>query len=330
MKLVENRHEILYIYDAKYCNPNGDPGDENKPRTDPETGINLVTDVRLKRTIRDYLYEVKGEEIFVRLERDEEGYLPDAKERAKQFLPADLKNKKEKLKKKKEIIDQNILSKCIDVRLFGATIPLELKNEEGKTKTSSITHTGPVQFQMGRSFHKVVIERIKGTGAFAAQKKKEQQTFRTEYIVPYSLIGFYGVVNENRAQETHLTEEDLLAMYEGMWLGTKNMITRSKLGLTPRVLFVIRYKPGNFQMSDLDVKIKMKTDMPEVEIRSTEDYVIDATELIESLKQYKNKIEKILLKEDESIRFVVSGKEPTTLNNLLKETGIPIEILEIE
>ncbi len=328
--IVENRHEIFFIYDAKYCNPNGDPGDENKPRTDPETGINLVTDVRLKRTIRDYLYDVEKKEIFVRLERDEEGYLPDAKERAKAFLPDELKNKKEKINIKKEKIDENILSKCIDVRLFGATIPLELKDEKGKDKTTSITHTGPVQFQMGRSFHKVIVERIKGTGAFASQKKKEQQAFRTEYIVPYSLIGFYGVVNEHRAKETRLTEDDLAALYRGMWLGTKNMITRSKLGLTPRILLVIRYKPGNFQMSDLDSKLAIKSDKPDIELRNTQDYVMIADELVDALNKYKEKIEKILIKDDNTINFVTNNNEPTDLTSILKQTGIPVEELNLE
>jgi len=63
---VKNRSEILFIYDIRDGNPNGDPMDENKPRIDEETGVNLVTDVRLKRTIRDYLYNFKGQEIFVR------------------------------------------------------------------------------------------------------------------------------------------------------------------------------------------------------------------------------------------------------------------------
>ena len=55
--MIKNRHEILFIYDVTDANPNGDPLDENKPRMDEETNTNIVTDVRLKRTIRDYLYK---------------------------------------------------------------------------------------------------------------------------------------------------------------------------------------------------------------------------------------------------------------------------------
>ncbi len=63
---LTNRSEILFLYDIQNANPNGDPNDENKPRIDEETGNNIVTDVRLKRTIRDYLMEEKKQEIFVR------------------------------------------------------------------------------------------------------------------------------------------------------------------------------------------------------------------------------------------------------------------------
>jgi len=84
---VNNRSEILFIYDIRDGNPNGDPLDENKPRIDEETGINLVTDVRLKRTIRDYLYNFKGLEIFVReiIYDDQNMYIQDGKRRAKDF-----------------------------------------------------------------------------------------------------------------------------------------------------------------------------------------------------------------------------------------------------
>jgi CRISPR-associated protein Csh2 len=58
-ELVKNRSEILFLYDVTDANPNGDPVDENKPRIDEETGVNIVTDVRLKRTVRDYLINFK-------------------------------------------------------------------------------------------------------------------------------------------------------------------------------------------------------------------------------------------------------------------------------
>ncbi|MHC1574778.1 MAG: type I CRISPR-associated protein Cas7, partial [Candidatus Methanogasteraceae archaeon] len=83
---IANRSELVFLYDLKDANPNGDPLDENKPRIDEETGINLVTDVRLKRTIRDYLYKFKKQEIFVREIETGEGHIQDAKLRAEDFL----------------------------------------------------------------------------------------------------------------------------------------------------------------------------------------------------------------------------------------------------
>ena len=83
MSKIENRSEILFLYDIENANPNGDPNDENKPRIDEETGKNIVTDVRLKRTIRDYLM-VNGHDIFVREKTyDNEGDIQEAKLRAK-------------------------------------------------------------------------------------------------------------------------------------------------------------------------------------------------------------------------------------------------------
>ena len=73
--IITNRSEILFLYDVTYANPNGDPVDENKPRIDEETEINIVTDVRLKRTIRDYLNDYKGQDIFIIESRDENGNL---------------------------------------------------------------------------------------------------------------------------------------------------------------------------------------------------------------------------------------------------------------
>ena len=82
-----NRSELLFLYDINDANPNGDPLDENKPRIDEETETNFVTDVRLKRTIRDYLKEFADEEIFVREKSSDSGEgLQDAKTRALDYL----------------------------------------------------------------------------------------------------------------------------------------------------------------------------------------------------------------------------------------------------
>ena len=247
-KIVKNRSEIIFLYDIKDANPNGDPLDENKPRIDEETGINIVTDVRLKRTVRDYLMNFKRKEIFVREIADENGIIQDAKLRAMDFLKDSVNLKEKSFNEQKEAIKEAILENCIDIRLFGATIPLDISVKDGnkaKSVTGSITLTGPVQFRMGRSLHKVELKHIKGTGAFASGQGSRQKTFREEDILPYSLISFYGIINENAAKHTQLSEEDIELLLEAIWNGTKNLISRSKIGQTPRLLLKVNYKEEN-------------------------------------------------------------------------------------
>jgi len=282
--LLTKRREILFIYDVSFGNPNGDPNDSNKPRIDEETGRNLVTDVRLKRTVRDYLLNFEGLEIFVREIRNNEGIIQHAKARAKDF-----ENNPEK-----------ILNECIDVRLFGGTIPIETdkkkdgKKKDGEKKDSSITFTGPVQFNMGQSLHRVKLEYIKGTGAFASEANKQQKTFREEYILPYSLIAFYGVVNENTAKITKLTDSDVEYLKKGLWLGTKNLISRSKNEQMPRLLVEIVYKEGGkYHIGELHRYVNLVPEKLDEEIRSPEDYVLDLSKLFEVIEQDHEKIEKV-------------------------------------
>lgn len=306
-ELIKNRSEIVFLYDIKDANPNGDPLDENKPRIDEETGINIVTDVRLKRTIRDYLMNFKNEEIFVREIEKDDGTIQDAKARAEDFLEkVDLGERR--FNEQKEKIKKAILEKCIDIRLFGATIPLDISVKEGnkvKSVTGSITLTGPVQFRMGRSLHKVELKHIKGTGAFAAGKDKRQKTFREEDILPYSLISFYGIINENAAKHSQLTEDDISLLLEGMWNGTKNLISRSKVGQMPRLLLKVNYKEQNYHIGDLDKLITIKDieQMSQEKIRDISEFELDASELVNILNSYKEKIDSINLKLDNRIRI---------------------------
>lgn len=322
MSEIKNRSEIVFFYDIKDANPNGDPLDENKPRIDEETGINIVTDVRLKRTIRDYLNNFRGEEIFVREIADEDGIIQDAKLRANNFLKKD-DLKENSFNKQKETIKEAILDKCIDARLFGATIPLDISVKEGnkmKSVTGSITLTGPVQFRMGRSLHKVELKHIKGTGAFASGKDKRQKTFREEDILPYSLISFYGIVNENAAKHTHLSEDDISLLLEAMWKGTKNLISRSKAGQMPRLLLKVNYKEENYHIGDLDklITIKGLERINQEKIRDISDIELDATELIKTLNNHKEKIDSVDLIIDDRVKINLEGLDPTIkINNIV-------------
>jgi CRISPR-associated protein Csh2 len=296
-EIVKNRSEILFLYDVKDANPNGDPVDENKPRIDEETGVNIVTDVRLKRTVRDYLYEYKGQEVFIREIRKGDGNLKTKEERLNDFG------------------DDSIIDRCIDIRLFGSTTAVE-----GRT----IAFTGPVQFKYGRSLHKVDLTCIKGTTVMPSGADKKQGTFTERYILPYSLIVFYGVVNENAAktQGIPLTEEDVDLMLDAIWNGTKNLISGSKFGQMPRLLIQIIYKENqNFHIGELDKLVSIKSEKPDEAIRDISEVKIDISELIKTLTNHKDKIEKIRFKCDDRAKFIKDGQD-VNINNAFSEISI--------
>jgi len=298
---VKNRSEILFIYDIRDGNPNGDPLDENKPRIDEEAGVNIVTDVRLKRTIRDYLHDFKSLEIFVReIVYDEQNmFIQDGKRRAKDFGEN----------------AEKILDGCIDVRLFGGVIPL---------KGDSITYTGPVQFKMGRSLHRVTMKHIKGTGAFASKEGSKQATFREEDILPYSLILFYGIINENAAKHTGLSEEDVTFLLDGIWNGTKSLISRTKTGQVPRLLMKVNYSKKNYHIGDLDKMIKLVTDMPHESIRDTADFQLEISELVNKLAVEKGSIKDIEICSDDRVNFCKDGAD-FSIDHLAEATGIVVK-----
>ena len=298
---VNNRSEILFIYDIRDGNPNGDPLDENKPRIDEETSINLVTDVRLKRTIRDYLHDFKGEEIFIRevVYDKMTGSIQTGIQRAGNF----------------DNSPERILKECIDIRLFGGVIPL---------KEDSITYTGPVQFKMGRSLHRVTMKHIKGTGAFASKEGSKKETFREEDILPYSLILFYGIINENAAKHTHLTEDDIKLLLEGTWNGTKSLISRTKAGQVPRLLLKVNYSKENYHIGDLDKMLKLTSEIPHESIRGTEDFKIDISDLVEKLASEKNSIKDIEICSDDRVNFC-KGEADFSIGHLAEATGIVVK-----
>ena len=140
---------------------------------DVESGRAKVSDVRLKRTIRDYLHGVSQKEIFCREKEKPDGTIQTGKDRADDFYQTIEKSAAKEAKsvlQKRDLIQKQVLEECIDVRLFGATIPVS--KVKANEKDSSVTITGPVQFAMGTSLHRVEPRFIKGTGAFASGEGK--------------------------------------------------------------------------------------------------------------------------------------------------------------
>jgi CRISPR-associated protein Csh2 len=314
-----NKAEILFLYDLSWGNPNGDPNDENKPRVDSETGINIVTDVRLKRTVRDDL-DQKGYDILVKDTLKDDGSLADGKHRGTDFMPESAKEKVKKQKDKAVLTQEELnefkenVLKCIDIRMFGCVLPSDAKN-------ASLQFTGPVQFKMGYSMHPVKVELIKGTGAFASGEGKDQKTFRQEFVVPYSLINFYGIVNSRAAEITGLTNSDVKILLNSIWHGTKNLITRTKAGQMPRVLLHVEYKEKDFYIGELDKRVEFAYSMVGESVRKVSDGVLKFERLIKTLTDNKDKIESVSLAIDSEVRSDVN------LADELQKANITVNII---
>lgn len=304
------RSEILFLYDIFRCNPNGDPF-ENRPRQDPLTGKIDVTDVRLKRTIRDYMLRYKHQpdkedslDIFVQVVGERALTAENRYKEIFEDLPAP--DRIEEAKKK-------LIARCVDVRLFGALVPI---TERGTERGAGIQITGAVQFNPGQSLHEAEVVEISGSGGFASRETAGQKTFRREFIVPYALIGFYGVVNENLAKESGLTEDDVNLLMQAMWEGMLALHSRSKAFHHPRLLIRLDYKEQRQCGYFLD-KLVLK---PEVsrgkEIRSPRDYTLDITPWLDEIRKSKDYLERVYCVLDSGLPLNIDLKEE--LSGLVK------------
>lgn len=310
--MFKGKREIVFLYDVSFANPNGDPINENRPRIDDETDLLYVTDVRLKRTIRDYLHDYKGKEIFIFGEK-EDGKLITKAERVKNSYSNN---------------PYKALEECIDLRLFGATFALKgssKSEDEDRTTGGNVSITGPVQFKFGRSLHRVKEEYVKGTTVMPSGEGREQGTFTEKYLVPYALISFYGVANDKIAEieGIDLTEEDLDLLYEAMWNGTKVLFTTSKSQM-PRLMVEVRYNEDDIFLGELDKYLKLISNKRDEEIRDPEDYILDIGDLVDVLSDNKSCITKVRVLQDERLRTMAHGSE-VALADALKEAGLQVE-----
>ena len=317
--------EILFIYDCKECNPNGDPDNENKPRKDLLKERTLVSDVRLKRYIRDYFQNQKNIPIFVSKVEDK---TVDATDRFAYFLAEilskDFENYEDKLKKiKKELkkdepsIDEiaahikdkklwgivnieDFLNYFIDIRLFGITLPIK-----DETRGTSITFTGPVQFLWGYSLNKAEeIESPSITSYFAGRTKGEGEeggAIGKDWRVYYAVISFYGRISGNSAKKTNLSTNDINELDNAIW---KSIITetntRTKLGQQPRFYLRVEFIDNETFIGDLRRYIEIDRKQG---LRDIGEYNLIIDGLVEKLKAFKDKIGKLILKKDSDINI---------------------------
>jgi CRISPR-associated protein Csh2 len=318
--------EILFIYDAKMCNPNGDPDEENKPRMDYLTNRNMVSDVRLKRYIRDYL-QSKGYEIWISKIEDE---IVDATKRLQVLanLYSKTVGKKVDIKKPDKDFVNWLLDVLIDVRFFGATMTIKGGEEQG----CGLNFTGPVQFTWGYSLNPVEIVSSSSITSTFAGRGEEYGTIGKDWRVYYSLIAFYGIISSKRAEKTKLQIDDILLLDNTLIEAiTSEATTRSKIGQTPRLLIRVEYNKGNF-IGDLRryVQIKPRNGKNIDNIRDIADFEIDINDLHKVLKSNIERISKIYIWSHDELVFANNGLETLKNDNELKNIIKPLPHNEIK
>ena len=292
--VIQNRYDFVYLFDVKDGNPNGDPDAGNLPRVDPETGNGLVTDVCLKRKVRNYVQLTKGNTegngIFIK----EKAILNNIIESAYTSLginlnepPVDKKDGKERKTKGEaqgsevEKGREQMCSDYYDVRTFGAVM---------STGPNAGQVRGPVQLTFARSIDQVVpleysITRMAvATVAESEKQRGDNRTMGRKFTVPYGLYRAHGFISPSFAEQTGFSEDDLNLLWDAL----KNMFDQDRSAargeMSKRKLIVFKHdsKLGNahshnlFEMvkvtanklpardfSDYDVTIPSQSDMPQ-------------------------------------------------------------------
>jgi CRISPR-associated protein Csd2 len=217
MTALKNRYDFVLLFDVKDGNPNGDPDAGNLPRVDAETGSGLVTDVCLKRKVRNYVGIVKGEvppyEIYVK----EKAILNKQHERAYIAIgAAEMLSGDDKKRKGGDKVDEARAWMCqnfFDVRTFGAVMGLGINCGQVR---------GPVQLTFGRSVDPIVsLEHSITRMAVATEAEAEKQggnnrTMGRKFTVPYGLYVAHGFVSAFLAAQTGFSEEDLQLFWDAL------------------------------------------------------------------------------------------------------------------
>ncbi|QEH32077.1 hypothetical protein OJF2_05460 [Aquisphaera giovannonii] len=209
---IQNRYDLVYFFEITDGNPNGDPDAGNLPRIDPETGQGLVTDVCLKRKVRNFVGVTRGEEPPFEIYVKEKAVLNQQHERAYEAEKLDPKKRTTKGKDRTEEdrrLTRWMCKNFFDIRTFGAVMTTEVNCGQVR---------GPVQFGLARSLHPIVtLEHAVTRCAVTTPAESEKQeggnrTMGRKFTVPYALYRAHGYVNANLAggkNGTGFSEGDL-------------------------------------------------------------------------------------------------------------------------
>lgn len=208
--ILNKRYEFVLFFEVENGNPNGDPDAGNMPRIDPETSHGIVTDVCLKRKVRNYIELAQGGkssfDIYVR----EKAILNGLHEEA--YTELKIKPEPKRLPKDPEQAKQVTKYMCdrfYDIRAFGAVMAMEVNCGQVR---------GPVQFSFARSLDPVVPQEITITRMAVANKKDadKERTMGRKHIIPYALYRAEGYISAPLAQKTGFSETDLELFWEAL------------------------------------------------------------------------------------------------------------------
>jgi len=336
---VTNRSEIVFLYDAVDANPNGNPlSGSNRPRIDPQTQQAIVTDVRLKRYLRDQLDD-DGHGVYIRNVQEEGEQFTRAQlleDRLKAVDPDDYDlDDDEEADEFRDDIFGEFLETSADVRYFGATMSVD------NTYNDHLPDhfTGPVQFSPGKTMHAVNEneEYDSLTSVIATQGEKEQGGFDLDdHRIQYGLIRFHGLVDEHGAEDTGLTTADVERLDTLCWRALKNQtISRSKVGQEPRLYCRVEYSEESYHLGGLDKDLELDESASEAEeeLRNVRDLTVDVDGFVERLSNASERIERVRIVASDILPVSYEGEVggPTLLYDALeaKVGSDAVEIIDV-
>ncbi|MDP4097854.1 type I-C CRISPR-associated protein Cas7/Csd2 [Paenibacillus sp. P96] len=232
-ELLANRYEFVLYYDVENGNPNGDPDAGNMPRIDPQTGHGIVTDVSLKRKVRNYVqYAREGEEGFD-IYVSEGAVLNNKQKEAYEATGLTTKDNKDD----KMTAQAYMCQRFFDVRTFGAVM------DTGDFKCGQVR--GPVQLCFSKSEDPILPQEVTITRMASTTEKEnasENRTMGRKYIVPYALYRVEGFISAKFAQKTGFTEDDLNLFFEALKLMFDHDHSAARGKMSARKLFVFKHE----------------------------------------------------------------------------------------
>lgn len=279
-KPIGNRYEFVILFDVENGNPNGDPDAGNMPRVDPETGLGIVTDVCIKRKIRNYVETVKEDTTGYRIYIKDSVPLNRSDEEAYASLGVNDNNIKDK-KKANDRLDVDIrdwmCANFFDIRTFGAVMTTFVR-----ARLNCGQVRGPVQLGFARSIEPIVpqevtITRIAITTENDAEKKNTEMG--RKFIVPYGLYRCEGYVSANIARKTTgFSEEDLSLLWEAIinMFEHDHSAARGKMSVRELIVFKHNSELGCAPAYKLfeSVRVERKDSTTCAPARSYSDYVV--------------------------------------------------------